>query len=277
VSWKATYLQAGTCRHPECVVLRGGSLAAREIPALAVHLHHPLHGHVLFDTGYAASFREATRPFPERLYAWVTPVHIPAQQCARSQLQTLGIAPSAITTVVLSHLHGDHVAGLADFPAARIVVRREAVETFLGASRWNAVRKGYLRALLPSDLRERAWWIDDLSTRTLPDSLSGFGTGADLFGDGSFLLVDLPGHAPGQVGAYFVDSTRGPTFLVADACWAREALESWRPPHPITHLVAHDSRAMRNTLRALVTLRRRDPSLVIVPSHCGRTLEALRA
>ncbi len=276
MSWKATYLQAGTCRHPECVVLRGGSLAAREIPALVVHLEHPVHGHLLFDTGYAASFLEATRPFPERLYAWVTPVHIAPQQCARSQLQALGIAPSAITTVVLSHLHGDHVAGLVDFPTARVVVRRDAVETFLGASRWNAVRKGYLRALLPSDLRERARWIEDLPSRALPDTLSAFGNGADLFEDGSLLLVDLPGHAPGQVGAYFVDSTRGPTFLVADACWAREALESWRPPHPITHLVAQDARAMRRTLRALVALRRQDPDLLIVPSHCGRTLEALR-
>lgn len=277
MSWKATYLRAGTCRHPECMVLRGGNWGPREIPALAVHLHHPVHGHALFDTGYAASFLEATRPFPERLYAWVTPVDIPEQACARAQLHARGIEPGDIATVVLSHLHGDHVAGLADFPGARIAVRREAVETFLAASRWNAVRKGYLRALLPSDLRARARWIEDLPRRPLPATLSAFGAGADLFGDGSFLLVDLPGHAPGQVGAYFEDSARGPTFLVADACWAREALESWRPPHPITHLVVHDSRAMRATLGALVALRRKDRGLLIVPSHCGETLEALLA
>jgi glyoxylase-like metal-dependent hydrolase (beta-lactamase superfamily II) len=275
VTWKAAYLRAGACRHPECVVLRGGSLASREFPALVVHLQHPRHGHVLFDTGYTEAFHAATRPFPERLYAWTTPVRLAAGECARTRLQTRGVAPQDIGTVVLSHLHGDHAAGLGDFPDARVALRRDAFEALQEASRWNAVRKGYLRALLPSNLPSRACWIEDLPGHVLPRELEAFGAGRDLFGDGSFLLVDLPGHAPGHVGAFFIDGDRGPTFLLADACWTREALEAWRPPHPVSHLVTHDAPAMRRTLHALVALRARSPGLLMVPSHCAATLAAL--
>lgn len=277
MTWKATYLRAGSCRHPECMVLRGGRLGPREFPSLVVLLEHPEHGRMLFDVGYSERFHAATRSFPERLYAWVTPVTVAPEDCARSQLAARGIAPADIGTVVLSHLHGDHVAGLGDFPGARLVVSRAAWQAIAGSGRWRAVRQGYLRALLPHDFQERARWIEDLQDILPRPGLGGFGLGRDLFGDGSFVLVELPGHAPGHFGASFLDARRGETFLLADAAWTRESLASWRPPHRLADLVAWDPPRMRDTLRKLVALRAERPELVMVPSHCARTIEALHA
>ena len=275
MTWKATYLRAGSCRHPECMVLRGGKWSSREFPSLVVHLEHPVHGHALFDTGYSQAFVEATRPFPERLYAWTTPVDIAPDQCARSQLAARGIAPTDIATVILSHLHGDHVSGLADFPSSKIVLRREAWDAAHRGGRFNAVRQGILRKLFPADLVARARWIEEMPRTIQQKEFASFGSGWDAFGDGSLVLIDLPGHAPGHVGAFFLDAARGRTFLLADACWTGESLQGWRPPHALTGIVMHHRQAALVTLRKLMVLRAADPGLLMVPSHCLKTLENL--
>jgi len=257
------------------MVLRGGKWSSRQFPSMVAHLEHPVHGHVLFDTGYSEAFVDATRPFPERMYAWTTPVDISPDQCARTQLAARGITPEDIGTVVLSHLHGDHVSGLADFPTANIVLRRDAWTAAHQGGRFDSVRQGILRALFPADLEDRVRWIEELPRIPLPDALATFDPGWDAFGDGSFLLVDLPGHAPGHVGAHFLDSVRGRTFLVADACWTGESLQGWRPPHLLTGIVMHHRKTALATLRKLVELRAADRDLLIVPSHCRETLERL--
>jgi glyoxylase-like metal-dependent hydrolase (beta-lactamase superfamily II) len=274
VIWTASYLQVGSCRHPECMVLRGGSWKPRDFPSLVVHLRHPVHGHVLFDTGYAQAFREATRPFPERLYAWATPVDIPADRCAKAQLEHRGIPSASIGTVVLSHLHGDHAAGLEDFPEARIVLAREAWEATRN-HRWRNTSKGVLPALLPADLAKRAVWIEDLPALPLEGTLALLGSGRELFADSGLRLVSLPGHAPGHHGAAFEDPVRGRTLLLADAAWTGESLHGWRPPSPLAALVMADRHQALDTLRKLVRLREVDPDLLMVPSHCRKTLDAL--
>jgi len=45
-----------------------------------------------------------------------------------SRLAALGISPEAITHVVATHFHFDHAGALGDFPHARIVAQRAAVE-----------------------------------------------------------------------------------------------------------------------------------------------------
>lgn len=273
---RAEYLHAGSCRHPECMALAGGRLSSREFPSIVVHLEHPVHGHVLFDTGYSPRFFAATRPFPQRLYAWTTPVALSDGECALAQLARKGLGPEDIGTIVLSHFHGDHAAGLRDFPRSTIVCRKSAWKA-LGRPGFHAVRKGILHELVPRDLPRRARWIEDLRMISLPKELEAFAPGWDLFGDGSLRIVDLPGHAPGHVGLHFVDRDRGPTFLVGDACWLKESIDPLRPPHFLTRLVMHDHREAARTLESLARLRERDRHLLIVPSHCKSTLEPLLA
>jgi len=43
-------------------------------------------------------------------------------------LRQLGVATNEITDIIVTHAHGDHMAGIIHFPHARIIVQRQALE-----------------------------------------------------------------------------------------------------------------------------------------------------
>lgn len=258
--------EAGHCTHPELATRRGAPAKACEFPALVALLQHPLHGQILFDTGYSAHFLRATDAFPERLYRLVTPVHLRERESLASQLRIDGIAPERIDWIVLSHLHGDHVGGLADFPHARVACAREAWDDMQARTRLGALRKGLLPALLQGR-HEPLRWFEDLPAVVMPAPFADFGDARDLFGDGSLLLVPLPGHAAGHFGALFSDA-QGPVFLVADASWSSQSIRDNTPPPALVTGWLGDTATYRDTLAKLHVLHRTAPQVRIVPAHC---------
>ncbi|MCV5918974.1 MBL fold metallo-hydrolase, partial [Escherichia coli] len=70
---KIKIFEAGHCVHPGFVVKPGSGIKPRAFPAAVALIQHPTQGNILFDTGYHEHFFSATRPFPERFYAWTTP------------------------------------------------------------------------------------------------------------------------------------------------------------------------------------------------------------
>ena len=261
--------EAGHCTHPECATRRGASLAPIAYPALAFLLHHPQQGRVLFDTGYSEHFLDATRHFPERLYRAVAPVHLGAEEPLRVQLQRDGVTPSDIGHVVLSHLHGDHLGGLRDFPNAALICSRVAWEDMCARSRLGSLKRGLLPRLLPDDFLDRVSWIEDAPLCDLPTALADFGAGHDLFGDGSLLAVSLPGHAAGHYGLLFDDPEDTPIFLVADAAWSSQAIREGVPPPALVTAWLGDTQVYRETLQRLHNLGNATPSIRILPSHCN--------
>lgn len=261
-------LLTGHCRHPECMTLRDGRWQPVDFPALATLLIHPDEGPVLFDTGYDPAFMAATRRFPERLYRWATPVsHTPGQDAA-SQCAALGYEPTAVRHLVLSHFHGDHVAGIHAFPNAQIHCARAGLQDVGRGGRLTSTRRGILRALLPADIAARARFFEDAPSTPLPSWLSPFERGADLLGDGSLLAVELPGHCPGHWGLLIEDARRGPHFLVADAAWSSDAIRRDMPPPGLTTAFLGDTRSGRKTLNALHQVWSRSPDIRLTPSHC---------
>lgn len=262
--------EAGHCRHPEIAVRRDGSLRPCQFPALAAALHHRTHGWLLFDTGYAGHFLSATTPFPERLYRWTTPVHGAREQALAGQLASAGIDPAQVRHIVLSHLHGDHVAGVADFPQAQVYCADQAWQHLRGCNRVRATANGYLPRLL-DDVPARLTLFGQLPAATQPAQLAGSGlqAGHDLFGDGSVRLVALPGHAPGHTGLWF-DDGEGPVFLIADATWSSDALAKGVMPPGLVTAWLGDGAAYRDTFQALHRLQRERPGLRLVPAHCSR-------
>lgn len=260
--------EAGHCTHPECATRRGASFASIAYPALAFLLRHPQQGRLLFDTGYSEHFLDATRHFPERLYRTVTPVHLAADEPLRVQLQRDGVSPGEVAYVMLSHLHGDHLGGLRDFPAAALICSRAAWEDMHARSRLGSLRRGLLPQLLPDDFLDRVRWIEDAPLRDLPAALVDFGAGHDLFGDGSLLAVSLPGHAAGHYGLLFDDSQGAPVFLVADAAWSSQAIREGVPPPALVTAWLGDTQVYGDTLQRLHELAKAAPSIRILPSHC---------
>ncbi|MGQ0421948.1 MBL fold metallo-hydrolase, partial [Bacillus sp. HC-Mk] len=54
----------GYCTHPEKIAYSKGSWKQICFPATVGLLQHPSLGYILFDTGYAGPFKEATKKFP---------------------------------------------------------------------------------------------------------------------------------------------------------------------------------------------------------------------
>jgi glyoxylase-like metal-dependent hydrolase (beta-lactamase superfamily II) len=206
---------------------------------------------------------DATRRLPYRLYRLATPLHIEANLAAASQLPRFGLSPSDIGTVIISHFHADHIAGLRDFPHARLVATKAAYTDVKVRRGMSALRRAFIPSLLPADFVRRATLISRFDGPTLP----GLGGTHDLFGDGSALLVPLPGHARGQAGM-LASTERGPVLFAADGCWLTRQVRERRPPHPITHLFADDPHAVRSTIDGLHAFMLARPDVAVVPTHC---------
>jgi glyoxylase-like metal-dependent hydrolase (beta-lactamase superfamily II) len=263
-------LSAGFCLHPEFMTIRGGSWKPCRFPAGFLYLRHRRFGHVLFDTGYSDHFRKETASFPNLLYAKLTPPHFEAADRACDQLERMGVRASEVGTVVLSHFHADHIAGLRDFPKARIVVSRSGYAEMRGAHGIRGLLNGLLPGLMPSDADDRVCFVDSLATASLAPDLTDLGPARDLFGDGAALLIDLPGHSTGHIGLYLPETPQGALFAVADAAWSLDAITDLRPPPRLVTAMLGKTTSYRRTLETLHRLQRAVPALAIRPAHCRR-------
>ncbi len=254
-------LQVGACRHPEFMARRGGHLCAVSFPALVGLILHPDHGPILFDTGYHPRFFAATEDFPERFYRWATPVQYGPEDSLETQLKGFNLQPADIRAVVVSHFHGDHVAGLAAFPRARVFCARQGLERLRAGGRFARVRQGLLSALVPEDIA--ATFYEDLPCAALPPEMAPFTAGADLYGDGSLVAVELPGHCPGHWGLWLPG-----VLFIGDAAWSLAAITEDAPPPAITTALLGDTAIYRRTLSHLKALVGK---VEIIPSHCPVT------
>lgn len=263
-------LKIGHCSHPETVVVRGGTWRARSFPAIVGLLHHPQQGFILFDTGYARRFNEATNAFPERVYRWLTPMHLPQTEELPYLLAQRGIATEDIQYIFISHFHADHIAGLLDFPKARFICSESALHAATRQKRVHGLIKGNLPALLPPDLLQRTTFIEECPTTASGLAQQAFAEGYDIFADGSCLAIALPGHAQGQFGL-LCSQGDSRSFLVADACWTRASLKDGSKPLAVANIIMSSTAQYHRTIEALAQLHARQPDLFIIPSHCQDT------
>lgn len=272
-SVQVKYLRVGQCRHLECIAARGGRLAMIDFPSFCGLIHHPQAGWMLFDTGYAEHFFTATQRLPQRLYRLALPISLPQEEQLLVQLANLGLSAADISRVFISHYHGDHVAGLRDFPKARFIASRKDSEAIqaLSKSPWRATLQGKLPGLLPGDYQQRLSYAESFPCIDLPTWMQPFRQGFDLLGDASVIAVALPGHSLGQMGLLIPDADGRPVFLVADACWQLDACREARLPAALARLATDNNQQYRQTFLQLGELARREPEIRILPSHCTRS------
>lgn len=231
-------------------------------------IEHPEQGLMLFDTGYAPRFQEATVRWPYRLYALMTPLFLEAHETALERLKALGYAPDQIKTILISHFHGDHIAGLKDFPQAKVICSASAWAQASSVKGWAAVSKGILPDLIPGDLGQRIQSIDDAKLGQLNIKDSAY----DLFADGSMLLYALPGHGRGQLGA-LLQTEDGLVFLAADAAWQLEPWKAGILPRSIVRLFFDDWQAYKRTFGDLRDFAEAHRDCRIVFTHSPELVE----
>ena len=259
-------LDTGHCLAHEHILIQGGAHKEVACHSIVALLGHPEHGWLLWDAGYAPHMLTATRHFPFSLYRLATPLRLRPELAAAAQLPSLGLAPSDVQTILISHFHADHLAGLADFPTSRFLALREAYAGVANTRGLAALRRAFIPSLLPPDFPRRVTLLDAFTGAELP----ALGPTCDYYGDGSLLLVRLPGHARGQVGL-LANTDRGPIFFVADSCWLARSVRENRPPSRIGGLIADNTTELAATIAGLHTFAAARPDVLILPSHCPET------
>ncbi len=249
---RVTTFRVGHCTHPSCMALKGSGLASRCFPSRA-YLIETSRGLYLWDTGYAEHFRAATARGVFRLYPWITPVSFEPHESLSGQLRDHGIRPEEIDTLILSHFHADHIAGMRDFPQARLLSAAPGWDAVRRLSGLSAVRQGFVPGLLPSDIEARLEFVERWPLSALPATLAPFMLARDITGTGELMVVDLPGHVAGHLGA-FVAGDEGWILLASDAAWLADSYRQLRGPSELSFLIQHNRRAYYATLRRLHAL-----------------------
>ncbi|WP_164011912.1 MBL fold metallo-hydrolase [Pyxidicoccus trucidator] len=173
-------------------------------------LRHPQRGLFIVDTGVETALRDA--PEKSALSGLVrSAMHMEKLKVHAPLGEWLAKQPQPLAGVFLTHLHLDHVMGMADVPRGTPVYSGPG-ETSARAVFHAAVQGSTDRALEGKPA---------LSEWTYAAEANGLFDGAvDIFGDGSVFALWVPGHTPGST-AYLVRSTKGPVLLVGDASHTR--------------------------------------------------------
>jgi len=264
------FFDGGYCTHPECITMRGGRLTTAKYPSMFMLITHPKYGHILYDTGYSSRFKQETAKFPEKFYALLTPVYAKHEDVAVSKLKEMGIDAKDINHVILSHFHADHIGAAADFPNAKYIYLKDSFEKVRHLGKITGLLNGYLPGLLPKDFLERSTVIDaNLRAGKFNSTIERhFENVFDIFGDGSLVAVELPGHAEGQLGLY-LRSNDEELFFVADSCWLSQSIRENRKPSLIANIIQSNNKEFAKTLEKLHHIWKESPEITIVPSHCG--------
>ncbi|MDQ0232572.1 MBL fold metallo-hydrolase [Metabacillus malikii] len=271
-----SFYECGYCTHSKKIIYSKGSYQQMKFPATVALIKHDKIGYILFDTGYASHFFEATKSFPYSAYAKITPVYFSEEKSIKRQLEKDGIDRSQIKYIILSHFHGDHTAGLKDFPEAKILSFNKAYQNISTKSKFHAITKGCLHDLLPDDLEARISFIDKMIELQLDKSYGEFTIGFDIFNDNSLIATDLTGHAIGQFGIFVNLKSGKRVFLVADAVWISDTYEKLVYPHWLANIIIEDKKSYRRNVERLNDLHTRYPEIDIVPTHCYRTGEKVK-
>lgn len=197
------------------------------VPIPSYLIRHP-RGDLVFDTGMHADLQRSTERLGPIAEFFTVRYHPNEELPAR--LRELGVDPDRLELAVVSHLHFDHVGGLAHLPNARMLLQRRE---------WEAGRDADLAAA-------NTYVTADYDTGHDVVQVDGE---HDVFGDGSVTCIPTYGHTPGHQSLQ-VHTPGGPVVLTADACYLRRTLEELRlSPY------AYDREASLEALHRLRALR----------------------
>ena len=226
---------SATVRAPERFVLAGGRWAWIDIPVRYGVFDHPVGGRCLVDTGYSALTLTGKRSLALKAYASVLRPKL--------TVDALPAAEPQIDTILLTHLHADHISALKDYPQAKLYANGAATGHFMAGGHLAGVRHGFFKEMMPDDYATRLTAFESLAQIEAPQ---GLGPSADIFGDGSVLAVPLEGHMRGHTGVLWTGLER-PLLYAADAEWLREAITGERSPGPPARLILDDVDAARES------------------------------
>lgn len=217
-------------------------------------------GLVLFDTGQDR--RSVTDPdyFPTgvvgHFYRRLAKFQIPEGATLTAQLRAHGYDIADVRVAILSHLHQDHIGGLAELPTSA-----QVLTSSIGLAEVDnrfAVLDGVMRdhVLLPG-LR----WVPVTPQPVHDDAIAPFTEAHDVMADGSLLLLPTPGHTPGSMSLLVRSEGIPPMLLVGDLTYDARLLAAGKVPG------VGNGAELRETTRRVNELATRFPGMPILAAH----------
>jgi glyoxylase-like metal-dependent hydrolase (beta-lactamase superfamily II) len=157
-------------------------------------------GWFLWDTGIpdaVAAMPNGLAPADPKAVYWRRPKTLAAQ------LDELGVKPSDIKTMAISHTHPDHIGNVEMFPTSMLYVQKAEYE----------------------------WPGADGAPRFKPEHpVTKLEGDRDIFGDGSLTLLSTPGHTPGHQSLLVKLPNTGAVVLSGDAVHFKDNWDNRRVP-----------------------------------------------
>lgn len=212
-------------------------------------IEHPERGLVLIDTGYGEALLNETKQGINSLYSKLLPVTLLPEDDIVSQLENDGINLGDLSYLFITHYHPDHIGALKEFANVPWIYHKKSLENLGKLSAIQGLIKGFIKSLVPSiPLGSLAVYDENYI-----EEWNGF-KGFDIFGDQSLVIINLPGHAEGQMGVLI-----GDIFFCADANWGTKNL-----PHVLGFLVQDNIADYKQTFSMIQKI---PESINIFPTH----------
>jgi len=230
----------------------------------SVLVRHPA-GDLLIDTGNSSHFDDEIRGFPFR--TWLKLKSLAGELKPESPLPQLlrqvSEDPAKVRWAILSHVHLDHSGGLMDLSRMPVLLTREELQF---ANDPGVQAKGFVIAA-------HVQKFPSVAAPTLkfdPTPYEMFDESADLYKDGSVVVVPLRGHTPGSVGIFVNLSPTRRLFYVGDSVDDERGFEERVGKSLILQDSDNDMTLANQVVGRLSELHEKVPGLAILPAH-GRS------
>jgi N-acyl homoserine lactone hydrolase len=230
----------------------------------SILVKHPA-GDLLIDTGNSMHFDEeiAGYPFLLRLKLKNLAGQLNPEVPLPALMRLAGADPTKIRWVILSHVHLDHAGGLMDLPRVPVLLTREELQFAFDPA---VQAKGFV---IPAHT-QRFPSVDAPTLKFDAKPYETFDESADLYGDGSVVVVPLRGHTPGSVGIFVNLDPHRRLFYVGDAVDEERGFQDRVGKSLLLRDSDNDPARANEIVAKLNQLHQMLPELAIIPAH-GRS------
>lgn len=219
-----------------------------DILIMAHLIRHPSAGAFLVDTGIAADSKGRVADTHGLVRGALHPTEV------KDIGDELAARNLALAGVFFTHLHLDHIFGLPDIgPDVPFYIGPDEQE-------YQGAVPGILRTFYRRRYADRPAFRELDRAAAVP--MAPFEHAWDVFGDGSFWAIHVPGHTPGSL-AFLVNAEGGPVLLTGDTCHTKWGWDNEVEPGTFTH----DHAGNKASLHALKVFAAAHPEVKVVLGH----------
>jgi len=230
----------------------------------SILVRHPA-GDLLIDTGNSSHFDQEIRGYPFATWFKLksSAGMLNPDFSLPELLRRVKEDPARLRWVILSHSHLDHAGGLMDLPRVPVLLSQEELQ-FANDPKVQAT--GYVIAAHVQKFPAPG----APTLRFTPQPYESFDESADLYKDGSVVVVSLRGHTTGSVGIFVNLSPGRRLFYVGDAVDDERGFQERVGKSLMLRDTDNDKVLANQIVARLSDLHEKLPALAILPAH-GRS------